>query len=128
MTEKNIQSAIMQAVSEAGGVLFRNNQGTGVTGQIIKSPDGFYVKHGRVVQFGVCNPGGSDLIGWQSVTVTPDMIGKKIAVFVALEVKTPTGKPTPEQMNFIRQVRAAGGFGGIVRNPDEAVGVCNPLY
>lgn len=72
------------------------------------------------VQFGLC-VGSSDLIGFQSVTVTPEMVGQKIAVFTAIEVKTPKGKPTPAQTKFIEIVRKFGGIGAIVRSVDDAV-------
>lgn len=128
MSEKDIQSAIMKAVSQCGAVIFRNNQGTGVTGQIVgKQGSNFVVANARVTKFGVCNPGGSDLIGWRSVKITPEMVGQTVAIFLALEVKTPSGKPMIEQANFIHAVRTAGGLAGVVRSVDEAVGICNPL-
>lgn len=117
----------MLAASRSGATVFRNNVGNGILGQVVRQDGGqFHVVNGRRVQFGLC-PGSSDLIGWRSVTVTPDMIGKPIALFLALEVKTPSGKPTPEQVNFVQAVRKAGGLAGVVRSADEAVAVCNPL-
>ena len=128
MTEKNIQTQIMIAASQTNATLFRNNVGNGVLGQVVKQDGGiFHIIKGRRVQFGLC-PGSSDLIGWRTVTVTPEMVGKQIAVFLALEVKTTTGKATAEQENFINAVRAAGGLAGIVRSVDDAVGVCNPMF
>ena len=128
MSEKNIQSLCMLAASQAGATVFRNSIGRGVLGQFTRNPDGtFLVKHGRVVDFGVCNPGGSDLIGWMPVKITADMVGRTVAVFLSLEVKTPTGRATDDQKNFIAAVRRAGGLAGVVRSPDEAVAVCNPL-
>ena len=54
------------------------------------------------------------LIGWRTVRVTPDMIGRDIAQFVAIEEWSP-GKPglSPEKANFARQVESAGGFAAI---------------
>jgi hypothetical protein len=128
MTEKDIQSAIMKAVSTCGAVVFRNNVGRAPLGDFNRLPNGDYiVRHGRVTDFGVCNPGGSDLIGWRTITLTEDMINQKIAVFLALEVKTKTGSIRPEQKIFINNVRTAGGLSGVVRSVDEAVGICNPL-
>ena len=49
------------------------------------------------------------------------MVGKKVARFVALEVKTPTGKDSPEQENVINRVNAAGGKAGVVKSEEEAV-------
>lgn len=78
---------------------------------------------GRLIRYGVGNPGGSDLIGWTPVVVTPDMVGRKVAVFTAIEVKAPRGKPTDAQVNFLHQVALAGGIAGIARSADEAVAI-----
>lgn len=124
MSEASLMKHIMLAVSKAGAVLFRNNQGRGVLGQFQKAPSGeFIVRNGRVVDFGVCNPGGSDLIGWRTLTVTEDMVGKQVAIFLAMEIKTPAGRATKEQVHFIEQVRKAGGIAGIARSVDDAVGL-----
>jgi len=110
MSEAAIQQQIRLALSRAGVVAFRNNIGA------YMDP-----KTGRPVQYGVCNPGGSDLLGWTPVVITPDMVGSTVAVFTAVEVKTTTGKPTAPQINFITQVRNAGGYAGVARSPSEAV-------
>ncbi len=112
MSEAAIQQQIRLALSRAGVVAFRNNIGA------YMDP-----KTGRPVQYGVCNPGGSDLIGWTPLRITPDMVGQTVAVFTGIEVKTPTGKPTQHQLNFIAQVLKAGGFAGIARSPGEAVAI-----
>lgn len=108
MKETAIQQAVRLALSQAGAVVFRNNQGA------------YQDDQGRWIKYGVCNPGGSDLIGWTSVTVTPDMVGKTVALFTAVEVKTPTGRVTPAQQNFIDQVNKAGGRAGVVRSSEDA--------
>lgn len=41
--------------------------------------------------------------------------------FVALEVKTATGRLTDKQARYLEQVRAAGGIGEVVRSVDEAL-------
>ena len=89
--------------------LWRNNSGS--------LPD---PRTGRYVQFGVGNPGGSDLIGYRRVTVTPEMAGQELAVFVAVEVKTPKGRVKAEQQQFVDHIRGAGGIAGIARSVDEA--------
>ncbi len=70
--------------------------------------------------FGVGSPGGSDLIGYRKVTVTPEMVGQEIAQFAAVEVKTPRGRVRPEQQRFIDHVRSVGGVAGIARSVEEA--------
>ena len=72
------------------------------------------------MQFGVGSPGGSDLIGYRRVTVTPEMVGQDVAVFAAVEVKTPRGRIKPEQQQFVDHIRGAGGIAGIARSVDEA--------
>lgn len=109
MTERNIQQDIRLALSKNGSKIFRNNCG------------GFKDQTGRWVTFGVANPGGSDLIGWTPVTITPDMVGKKIAVFTAIEVKSASGKIRPEQTNFIDRVKIDGGMAGVARSTDDAL-------
>lgn len=109
MKESNIQRLIMLAASDAGVTVFRNNIGAYTTA------DGYRIK------YGVGNPGGSDLIGITPVTITPDMVGRTVGVFTALEVKTKTGKPTQAQLNFQRVITSSGGIAGVVRSPDEAL-------
>lgn len=108
MKETAIQQAVRLALSQAGAVMFRNNQGA------------YQDDQGRWIKYGVCNPGGSDLIGWTPIQVTQDMVGKTVAIFTAVEVKTPKGKVTDAQQNFIDQVNKAGGRAGVVRSPDDA--------
>ena len=72
------------------------------------------------MQFGVGNPGGSDLIGYRRVRVTAEMVGQEIAQFAAVEVKTPRGRVRPEQQQFIDHIVSAGGIAGIARSVDEA--------
>jgi hypothetical protein len=51
------------------------------------------------------------------------MIGKKIAVFTAIEVKKPNGRVSSEQINFINQIKNDGGIAGIATNEFEAVNI-----
>lgn len=97
MKESDIQRLIMLALSEAGCLIWRNNTG------VLKNAAGIPIK------FGLC-VGSSDLIG-----IAPG--GR----FLAVEIKTPTGKPTPEQTRFLEAVRARGGIAGIARSPAEAL-------
>lgn len=81
-------------------------------------------KNGQHVTYGLC-PGSSDLIGFKSVKITPEMVGQRVAIFVALEVKSEKGRATPEQWNFIDTVATYGGLAGVVRSLDEARQVLN---
>lgn len=116
--ETELQQRIRLAVGALPGFrAWRNNSG--------KLPD---PRTGRWVQFGVASPGGSDLIGYRSITITPDMVGRKVAIFTALEIKTPTGRATPEQRRFIEHIRAAGGIAGIVRSTTEALRIATEPF
>lgn len=47
--------------------------------------------------------------------------------FIALEVKTATGKLTEKQARYLEQVKAAGGIGEVVRSVDEALAILEGL-
>lgn len=123
MSETTILWDILKKVGNLAQVrLFRNNTGVGWAGQAVRVPNSanVVVKNARPLHAGLIE-GSSDLIGWKSITVTPDMVGKKIAVFAAVEVKTSTGRATDQQMTFINNVIKAGGIAGIARNSQEAI-------
>lgn len=129
MKETNLMRAIMLACSHASTRLFRQNVGTGWAGKRLRVQPGqaHWVKHGDVIienarplRAGLCE-GSSDLIGWQQVTITPDMVGQQVAIFAAVEVKTKTGRASKSQHNFVSRVKEAGGIAGIVRSVAEAV-------
>jgi hypothetical protein len=107
-SEQRIQQEIRLAISHGDTRIFRNNTGT------LKDANG------RPVQFGLCK-GSADLIGWKQVTITPDMVGQQIAVFLSIEVKTPTGRVRPEQQQWLDAVQAAGGVAGVARSVDDAL-------
>jgi hypothetical protein len=48
------------------------------------------------------------------------MVGQDLAVFAAVEVKTPKGRVKAEQQQFVDHIRSAGGIAGIARSVDEA--------
>ncbi len=122
MNETTILQRIRLAVGRVPGLkLFRNNCGQAWMGKIVsRTQDMIVIKDPRPVQFGL-HPGSSDLIGWKSVTITPEMVGQRVAVFVSLECKTETGAVRPDQANWIDQVKAAGGLAGIVRSEADAL-------
>jgi hypothetical protein len=74
---------------------------------------------GRLVTFGLAR-GSADLIGWRTVTITPEMVGQQVAVFTSIEVKTATGRLRPEQEHWLGAVQAACGIAGVARSIDDA--------
>lgn len=65
--------------------------------------------------------GTSDLCGWRKVIVTPDMVGKPVAIFTAIEVKTKTGVERKKQGFFRRAVLRDGGIAGVARTTADAI-------
>lgn len=121
MKEGNIQRTIQLFLSRFQNVrLFRNNVGQGWVGQLISNKNGTVtLANARPLHAGLCE-GSSDLIGWKTVEITPEMVGQKIAIFTAVEIKTEKGRPTAAQNNFLSVVNRMGGIGIIARNENEA--------
>jgi hypothetical protein len=107
VSEQQIQQHIRLTCSTGATRLFRNNTGT------------LRDQHGRPVSFGLAK-GSADLIGWRTVTITPEMVGTQVAVFTSIEVKTPTGRVKPEQQQWLDAVQAAGGIAGVARSVEDA--------
>jgi hypothetical protein len=55
------------------------------------------------------------------------MVGQKLAIFLAIEVKGEKGKTTDQQRNFIARVLADGGLAGVARSVEDALGIIDPL-
>lgn len=125
MTEQNLMKSIQLALGKLTHVkLFRNNVGQGWIGNSkrLNGSGHVLIENARPLHAGLTE-GSSDLIGWTEVIVTPDMVGKKVAIFTSLEIKTESGRVTPAQVNFVEQVAKAGGIAGIVRTPEGALNI-----
>jgi hypothetical protein len=127
MAEMPILRKILLACSRGPARLFRNHVGAGWTGKttrfsrsatVIVEPGDVLIRNARPLTAGLC-VGSSDLIGWRSVRITPDMVGELHALFVACEVKD-RGKVTAEQQRFLDAVQAAGGIALVARSVEEA--------
>jgi hypothetical protein len=106
-SEQVIQQHIRLKCGNGRTRLFRNNTG------VLRDPKG------RPVTFGLCK-GSADLIGWRTTTVTAEMIGKDIAVFLSIEVKADRGRLRPEQQQWLEVVQASGGIAGVARSVEDA--------
>jgi len=119
MSEHAIQNEIRLGIS-GKATMFRNNVAVSWVGDVTELKDGsVLIRNARRLHAGLCE-GSSDLIGWRSLTITPEMVGERIAVFAALEVKSKTGRATAGQKNFCKRVIEAGGLAGIVKSLDDA--------
>lgn len=121
--ETAIQRRMMVALSEAGVSVWRNETGVYWSGKVIHR-DGATVTLANAsrITAGLC-VGSSDLIGVTPVTVTADMVGKTLAVFTAIEVKTATGRVSPDQARFIDHINRIGGQAGVARTTQDAVAI-----
>lgn len=107
MSEQQIQQEIRLKLSRGRTRLWRNNSGA------------LRDERGQLVRYGLCS-GSADLIGLTQVTISPEHVGQTMAVFTAIEVKAPRGRPTAEQEAFLAMVQHFGGKAGIARSVAEA--------
>lgn len=116
-TEHEVKSAILRKLGIRSDLrLFNNPVGEAWMGKTVSQANGQIVlRYPRRVKFGLV-PGSSDLIGFRTVVVTHDMVGQRIAQFVAIETKAPTGRASKDQKNFLRIVDESGGVAILARN------------
>lgn len=120
MSEMEAQQQIRLVAARYGTPLLRNN--SGATEDVT----------GRLIRFGLGNDSSrinkvfksSDLIGIWPVIITPDMIGRKLGIFFAVEVKSPGWeKPSNDreraQQNFGNWVNENGGYFTFATNPKD---------
>ena len=125
--ENEIQAKIRLALGQGTTRVFRNNVGVGWVGRVKSLPNGDkLIQEPRPLHAGLCE-GSSDLIGWTTVTVRPDMVGKRHAVFTAIEVKQPGRSPSPTQRQFIATVRQSGGYAGVATDEHSARLICKGI-
>lgn len=127
-TERSVQQSVLLALGGRPDVrLFRNNQGTGWTGDVQRRPDGsILIRNPRPLHAGL-HVGSGDLIGFQRIRITPEMVGQEIGAFVSLEVKGPSGRARPEQVTWAEVCRKFGARAGIVRSVADAEAVLFPV-
>jgi hypothetical protein len=119
ITENAIMRKILGSLSNGRVRLFRNTVGAAWMG-VSQWIDGkVLIDRPKRVTFGMAT-GSSDIIGWRSVIITDEMVGHRVAQFVAIEVKAKGGRVTQEQLAFVETVNSHGGIAGVVRSVDEA--------
>jgi hypothetical protein len=136
--EHPIQQRILLSCGNGDSRLWRNNVGTGWSGQATRitagnlravaqglRPGDVVIRNGRPLHAGLCI-GSADLIGYRSEIITCQHVGRRVAVFAAVEVKGPRGRPTPEQTRFLEHITTAGGRAGIARSEAEARMILDP--
>ena len=123
--ETPLMKELRIAASSMGARLFRQQVGMGWIGKArrIARAGPVQCKPGDVVitaarPFHAGFEGWSDLGGWVPVTITPEMVGQTVAVYLQAEVKD-KGRVSPDQVKWIDAVNRAGGIAGVVRTHDD---------
>ncbi|BCP56222.1 hypothetical protein K32_48390 [Kaistia sp. 32K] len=135
-SENTVQRRIWLAVGAIGTTLFRFNSGRawisnlGPKGVQRLQDGSVLIKAARSIALGMAYPNGEsvtgqlDLGGWTTIEVTPEMVGRKIAVATFMDAKrSKGGKTSDEQANMVAQVDLAGGIAGIANSPEAAVAI-----
>jgi len=109
--EQKVIARIVTSLDQATERLFRINAGTGWIGKILDRRSGTVVL-GNPRPLRAAPPGWPDLFGWRTVTITPEMVGQKIAVARAVEVKAGGSDKnlSPDQRKFREVFAAMGGI------------------
>ncbi len=121
-TEAPIQNEIRLDVAAFDVHLYRNNSGA------------FKNDRGQWVRFGLANDSAkvnkttksSDLIGFRPLLITPEMVGRVVPVFSAIDAKPPgwvfrqSDDRSVAQLKFIDHVKRYGGFAGFATSVQEA--------
>ena len=120
--EHELQNKIRIAVGkERTATLFRANVGKAWTGKkTICCGDMITLHEARLFSTGL-PIGFPDLFGFRTVEITPEMVGKKLAVFAFIEVKKPGGRTSKAQEKMHTFLRNAGAVGSVARSAKEAI-------
>lgn len=108
LKEKNIQNASLLAIGSDPDVLAMRLQSG-----VFRSMD----DPSRIVKVGT--PGVSDSIAIVKVVITPDMVGKTVAVCAAAEFKTLKGKQREAQVKWEQAFQKRGGRYRLIRSPQQ---------
>lgn len=111
MTHQDLQKQLQLAASKSRKTtLFPNRVGKGWVGQLVSFVGGkLTLANARPLEAGF-GTGSSDLIGVTRVAITPEMVGRTVAVFTAVEVKVGKDRLSKEQKQFLELVKAWGGI------------------
>jgi len=124
-----LMNRVLIALSAAGLTVWRNNTAVGWAGKsfALKPGETYRARGGervvlgaRPIKAGLCE-GSADIVGIEAVTITPDMVGRTVAIFHAWEVKDGSGRLSTPQRRFLDHVEDRGGVGVVVRSVDEAL-------
>ena len=76
-----------------------------------------------------CNVSGiPDILCCAPYVITPDDVGRKVGLFVGIEVKTSRGVVSPIQYHRLAQIQAAGGIRVVARAVGDAEAALPHLF
>lgn len=103
ITESYVMNRHKNSVLKNNNIkLWRNNVGL------------FYNYRRDPIRCGLC-PGSADLIGFESIIITPEMLGKRLAVFRADEIKKDKNqKLSPQQIEWLSMCKEMGAIINVV--------------
>lgn len=120
--ESAVTSQVRLVAAQNNILLWRNNCG------------GFYDEHGRFVRYGLGSElklASSDWIGITPMLLTPEMVGKIVGVFTAVEMKAEgfkfnkNDKHLLQQKHFIDIVQNYGGLAGFASSVEDFYRIIN---
>lgn len=120
-TGTGLMHRVMLAVGSLPAVrIFRHNVALAWVGEARRLQSGdMLIKNARPLHAGLVR-GGADLLGWTTREITAADVGRRVAVFTAIEVKDGTGRLDADQRRFLDTVEAAGGIAGVARSEEDA--------
>lgn len=114
MTESNYMRRCLLQLSRVATV-FRHNVGEAWAGRLGASGPGWVrLVNFQRIRYGLC-VGGADIIGWVPITIKPEHVGLRVAVFLAVETKGERTPVTDQQINFLERLAADGGIAVLTR-------------
>lgn len=116
-----VLSAALIEASRRGWRLSPNQQGLGFQGTILREYDAagstgprHIVKLADAfpIRFGLFDSAGGDAVGWQSIEITPRMVGGVVAVYTEIFTRAPRIEAmSEERRQHAAELANAGGFG-----------------
>ena len=116
MSESELNTKIHVDAAKQEITLFRNNVGVGYSGDVVnKSEEYITLRNWRMIRFGLFK-GSSDYIGWKKIRIIPEMVGRVLAIFTAVENKSKRGRVSKEQNTFLTNLEKSGGLAIVARD------------
>ncbi len=104
--------------------LFRCNAGQAWTGRLLEAK-GKITKLLNASRIKLLPNGTPDYCGWKSIEITPDMVGKKVAVFLAEEHKaTKTDRMREDRVKAKKVISSMGGIHRVVWHDGSVEETC----